>query len=127
MINNITLCRNCHIKIHNKDGGFSNANKNSNFINLKQYKTYKQKQRKERQRSNKIKTYLKKNLENRLNKEQQKELIEILNIRDSRNRLQKSVNILNQYLTKNYEMTVVSKRVKESGKLKTVWIISSLY
>ena len=30
------------------------------------------------------------------------------------------------YLIDNYNMTIISKRIKKEGKLKTVWIVSQL-
>ncbi|NFH99492.1 DNA helicase [Clostridium botulinum] len=62
----------------------------------------------------------------RLYKEEQKELIEMIGLKDSRQRLQKSINIINTYLIEQFDYTVISKRVKEDNKLKTVWVISKI-
>ena len=62
----------------------------------------------------------------RLYKEDRKELIEKLNLRDGRNRLQKKIYTLNGYLLDNYNMILISKQVKEKGKLVTIWLLNNI-
>lgn len=61
-----------------------------------------------------------------LDKEQQRELILKINLKDYRNRLQKSPNILRPYLIKNYRLDLLSKQVKRNGKRIRVWILDPL-
>ena len=61
-----------------------------------------------------------------LYKEDQKELIERLNIRDDRNRLQKKISTLNGYLIDNYNMTLISKRIRKEGDRNTIWLINNI-
>ena len=70
--------------------------------------------------------YLKSIINTKLNKQQQKELINNISLKDTRGRQIKSINTLNAYLIDNYNMTIISKRIKKEGKLKTVWIVSQL-
>lgn len=63
----------------------------------------------------------------RLYKEDRKELIEFIGLKDARGRLQKSIGQLNEYLkTNKLPYIIISKRVKENNKLNTVWIIEKL-
>lgn len=75
---------------------------------------------------NDLESFLENNMNKRLYKEDQKELIEKIGLKDKRGRIQKSVSILNEYMIDNYEICITSKRVKEEGKLKTVWILTSI-
>lgn len=74
--------------------------------------------------------YLKSIASTKLFKDEQKELINIIGLKDARGRLQKSVSLLNAYLKENgIEYAILSKvsRIKdESGKSKTVryWEVS---
>ena len=61
-----------------------------------------------------------------LYKEDREELIEKLNLRDSRNRLQKKISTLNEYLSDNYNTTLISKRIREDGKKVTIWILNNI-
>lgn len=61
-----------------------------------------------------------------LYKEDQKELIERLNIRDDRHRLQKKISTLNGYLIDNYNMMLISKRIREEGDRTTIWLINNI-
>lgn len=70
--------------------------------------------------------YLKNLVGKKLYKEDREELIEKLNLRDGRNRLQKKVSTLNGYLLDNYNMMLISKKVKEKGKLVTVWLLNNI-
>ena len=59
-------------------------------------------------------------------KEKQLELIEKINLRDGRNRQQKSINQLNAYLIDNFDMTVLSKpkyKVIDGKKKKLTYLI----
>ncbi|WP_102400479.1 DEAD/DEAH box helicase family protein [Haloimpatiens massiliensis] len=63
----------------------------------------------------------------KLYKNDRKELIEFVGLKDSRGRLQKSIGQLNEYLkANNFPYIIISKRIKENNKLKTVWIIENL-
>lgn len=77
-----------------------------------------------------LEVYLTNLVGKRLNKEQQKELIDKIGLKDSRQRLQKSVQLLNIYLMKNNRFTLNSKVVKETINNKrknvTYWIISKV-
>ena len=70
--------------------------------------------------------YLESIINTKLDKEQQKILINNIGLKDTRGRQIKSINTLNAYLIDNYNMTIISKRIKMQGKLKTVWIVSQL-
>ena len=70
--------------------------------------------------------YLESIINTKLDKEQQKILINNIGLKDTRGRQIKSINTLNAYLIDNYNMTIISKRIKKEGKLKTVWIVSQL-
>lgn len=62
----------------------------------------------------------------KLFKDEQKELIENIGLKDARGRLQKSIGQLNAYLIENFNKSILSKRVKLNNQLHTVWIISEL-
>lgn len=119
---NVTLCKDCHTKIHSENGGFACVTDN-----YKNYYKNKEEMKKveEKLKSINLKPYLLKLLNKRLYKEDQKELIDKLNIRDGSRHLQKSISIINAYLIENFDISAISKRVKENGKLKTVWILSN--
>lgn len=70
--------------------------------------------------------YLESIINTKLDKEQQKILINNIGLKDTRGRQIKSINTLNAYLIDNYNMTIITKRIKMQGKLKTVWIVSQL-
>lgn len=73
-----------------------------------------------------IEIYLKNHVGIRLCKEQQKELVDLCNIRDRFNRLQCSIGIVQQYLKNmEYPYKIDSKRFKEKGKQVRHWIISN--
>lgn len=78
------------------------------------------------EKKNNIEFYLENHLGKRLYKEDRQQLIEILNIRDSARRLQKSIGVINSYLLNNYNITCISKRFKENGKKTTIWILNDL-
>jgi hypothetical protein len=62
----------------------------------------------------------------KLFKDQQKELIEKIGLKDARGRLQKSIGQLNAYLIENFNKSILSKRIKLNNQLHTVWIVSEL-
>lgn len=61
-----------------------------------------------------------------LDKDEQKELIEYINLTDSRGRQQKSVSQLNDYLNRNFKLQLVSKKLMIDGKRSTYWEISEM-
>ena len=50
----------------------------------------------------------------------------MIDLRDSSNRLQKSISIINSYLIENYNYSVSNKRIRIKGKQVTVWIVSKI-
>lgn len=78
-----------------------------------------------KQIADKLKEYITSLIDSALNKEQQKELIETIGLKDNRNRLQKSYGIINKYLEKNYNVTIEKSRIRESGKQITIWKIKN--
>lgn len=75
---------------------------------------------------NELNNYLESIINVGLNKQQQNELINNIGLKDARGRLQKSIGQLNVYLIENYNKSILSKRIKDNQKLKTIWIISNL-
>ena len=73
-----------------------------------------------------IEDYLEELLGKTLYKEEQKELINMINLRDSRNKLQKKLCTLNGYLLDNYNMILISKKIKKQGKLVTIWVLGNI-
>ena len=73
-----------------------------------------------------LKAWLETHLEQRLFKDEQNELIELCGLKDNRNRLQKSIGILSEYLKEHYKVQLTSKRVTENKEKKTVWIITKM-
>ena len=57
----------------------------------------------------------------KLFKEQQRELVNKINLRDGRNRRQSSIGQLNAYLIKNYDMTLVKDN--KNPNRRTTWIL----
>lgn len=78
---------------------------------------------KERARLDKLESYLKNIVGKKLAKDKQTELVEMLGLKDSRNRLQKSMLVLNPYLEENFGYKIENKRVRIGGKQITVWIL----
>ena len=50
----------------------------------------------------------------------------MIDLRDSRNRLQKKVSTLNGYLLDNYNMMLISKQIREDGKKITIWLLNNI-
>ena len=78
------------------------------------------------EKTDNIRTYLNKHINLLLDKVQQKELVELLDIRDKSRRLQKSISIIDAYLQENFKMKVSKKRIRVDGKQSTFWIIELL-
>lgn len=92
---------------------------------IEEYKTSKKETKKMAKREvkvDKIKKYLDGIIGVELNKEQQNELVRIINLRDSIGRLLKSTKVLKPYLLENYDILLVSKPNKIDRK--RVWILS---
>ena len=86
----------------------------------------KTKEIKDVEKTDNIRTYLNKHINLLLDKVQQKELVELLDIRDKSRRLQKSISIIDAYLQENFKMKVSKKRIRIDGKQSTFWIIELL-
>lgn len=80
----------------------------------------------EQKKEDELEEYLEKLVGKALIKEEQKELINMINLRDNSRRLQKSISIINSYLIENYNYSVSSKRIRIEGKKVTVWIVSKI-
>jgi uncharacterized membrane protein len=73
--------------------------------------------------------YLKKLVGHKLFKEDQQELINKINLRDARNRQQKSIQVLNAYLLENnlrFQIINKQERIKGENFNKRYWIISQI-
>lgn len=79
----------------------------------------------EKEQMDELEIYLLSIVGKRLHKEEQKELIEKLDLRIN-GRILKSVSSLNSALIEKFNMSLNSKRVKEKGKLETIWILSEI-
>ena len=77
-------------------------------------------------KENSIEEYVRNNVGKRLHKEERVDLINTIGLKDRLGRLQKSISAINGYLISNTSYTVISKKVKENGRLVTVWIISEI-
>lgn len=84
----------------------------------------------EEDKNDELEVYLLNLIGKKLKKEQQQELINKIGLRDGRQRLQKSVQLLNAYLIKNTKFALNSKVVKETINNKrknvTYWIVSKV-
>ena len=125
-IKNITLCSKCHTELHINKGGFSSTGKYIDINKIKEMKRKKEKEIEFQKKEKELKEYLETLVGKRLYKEDREELIEKVDLRDSYNRLQKSISAINSYLIENYNYSVISKRVKEKGKQMRVWILSNV-
>lgn len=79
-----------------------------------------------KQTKDKIEEYVKSLIDKPLGKQQQEELIQIINLRDDRNRLQKSYGTINAYLKENYNLHIEKSRPRINGKKITAWTISNM-
>ena len=75
---------------------------------------------------NELIKYLESIINTKLNKQQQKELINNIGLKDTRGRHVNSINILNAYLIDNYNMSVISKQISENNKRVRYWIVSKI-
>ena len=75
---------------------------------------------------NNIEIYLQSLVGVRLHKEARNELIDKLNLTDSRGRQQKKITTLAGYVLDNFNMILISKKVKEKGKLVTIWLLNNV-
>lgn len=69
--------------------------------------------------------YIKNLIDQPLGKQQQQELIQMINLRDARGRQQKSFKIVNSYLQENYNMHLENKRMYIGSDRVRVWIINN--
>lgn len=116
-------CRYTLLEIDNmlSYGDFGYCKFFANLFNREEYKVLEEDIKK-----NKLVDYLDSIIGKRLFKEEQKELIEMIELKDGRGRIQKSIGQLNLYLIENFDKNIMSKRVKINQKLETVWIISDV-
>lgn len=80
----------------------------------------------EQLKTDNLKSWINEHMEQRLFKEQQKELIELCGLKDNRNRLQKSISILSEYLKEHYNVELISKVERVDGKRFTIWRIKNM-
>lgn len=73
-----------------------------------------------------LEIYLGLNSNKKLFKKDQEQLIELIGLKDKRNRVIKSITMLNDYLIKFYDYTLTSKRVAVDGIKNTVWVVNKL-
>ena len=124
----LTLCEECHKNLHMINGGFYNINENYNkYIELEKIK--KQIQEEIKLKENII-PYLNNIIGKKLYKEDQEELINIIDLKDSRGRMQKSISQLNNYFNiNNIKLILKSKRknirINEKVKKDTYWILNN--
>lgn len=129
----LTLCKDCHSHLHKiKDGSLCNI--------TAKHEEYRAKGRlknelMEKYRTRRIKEviipYLDSIVDEELFKNKQEELINKIDLRDSKNRLQKSIGLLNEYLIdKNIPYEIISKRSSKriNRKIKSYryWIIQKI-
>lgn len=69
--------------------------------------------------------YIDNHIGQKLDKEQQKELANILGIKDKRGRLRTSIKIINAYLEEEFNVNCVSKRFTVGGNKETYWILGN--
>ena len=114
----LTLCAKCHNKME------------VDADNSDYYKKYwiEKGMKREEYINNIIIPYLNNIIGERLYKEDQKELINILNITDDRNRLQKSPKLFNIYFeTNKIPYVIINKQIRiKNNKRKTIWIVNKL-
>lgn len=96
-----------------------------NFNNLKNIKSLELEE--EYKMKDELQLYLESIVGKKLFKEEQEELINKINLTDSRGRQQKSARSINQYLNDNFNMTIITNREsirKSINFRKTYWIIN---
>lgn len=77
----------------------------------------------QKQETDEIEEYIKSLIDKPLDKEQQNELINTLNLKDYRNRLQRSYSAVNGYLQGEHNLYIETVRRKVNNKRITLWII----
>ena len=80
----------------------------------------------EEKKQDELESYLEGLIGKRLNKKEQKELINKIDLRDCSRHLQKSISVINSYLIENYDYSVSNKRIRIDGKQMTVWIVNKI-
>ena len=117
----LTLCKDCHSQLHKvKDGGLCNI--------TSKHEEYRAKERlrnelMEKYRTRRIKEviipYLDSIIGKKLFKDEQEELINKIDLRDSRDRLQKSISLLNEYLKINKILYIITSKIdkKENQRI----------
>lgn len=76
---------------------------------------------------NELEKYLDSITDKRLTKEEQKELVDKIGLKDARGRLQKSISTINAYIEENkLPYIILSKVIKENNKSKRVWVVNKL-
>ena len=80
----------------------------------------------EEKKQDELEEYLEGLVGKTLIKDEQKELINKINLRDGSRHLQKSISVINSYLIENYNYSVSNKRIRIEGKQVTVWVISKI-
>lgn len=112
----VTLCNRCHMSEHN-------GKQNKIYYNIKRAE---KKEQELKYIDTVIIPYLKSIVDNKLFKEDQQELIKVFDLKDSRNRLQKSPKLLNAYLEENkLQYVILNKQIRVDNKRKTVWTIAT--
>lgn len=114
----MTVCHNCHKNVIHKNGTCNIGTGKENWI-------AKNKIKKECLMNNNqytLQIYLKKIQNKKLFKDKKKELINKINLRDSRNRQQKSVSLLNKYLKINKLPYVI---LQKKSNDKRYWIVKN--
>ena len=105
-----TLCKECHIEKH-------------------KHECEERKSKKELERQKYINEilipYLNSIVGKRLFKEDKEELIYMINLKDNRGRIKKSIGQLSSYLMENFDFKLISKRIKVKGVKYTMWILDN--
>ena len=78
------------------------------------------------EKTDELQVFLNKNINLPLNKETQKKLIDLCNIRDVKNRQQKSISIISAYLQENFNVKLESDRKRVEGERVTYWTIRNI-
>lgn len=102
----------------------SYINKQLSWLGINHKEIIKLEEIQEKQTNDEIEEYVLSLLNKPLNKEQQEELINIINLRDDRNRLQKSYGTINEYLKNNYNLHIEKSRIYIDKKQVRVWKIN---
>ena len=80
----------------------------------------------EQLKTDNLKTWLETHMGQRLFKDDRNELIKLCGLKDNRNRLQKSIGILSEYLKEHYNVELISKVERVDGKRFTIWRIKNM-